>query len=715
MKKGDLDNLSRLFNPRSIAIVGATEDEKKIGNIVIKNLEKSGYKKEVFLINPHLPKIGNYASFAAYSDLKTVPDLAIIATPAVTVPSIVKEVGKKGTKYAVIFSAGFKELGEDGKKLQEDLLNAAQEGGVNILGPNCLGFVNSEANINATFGAVEDRTGNLRVISQSGAIATSMFDWAAGAGIGFSQFVTIGNKVGIDENDLLSFWQDAKSVKKIEPGLSKHFPVGMYLESVSGGKEFVRIIRELSKSEPVVVLKPGRSKASGHAMLSHTGALAGDDRIFSAAVEEAGAIRADGLEDFFDLLKAFAWENAPSGNRVAIISNAGGPAVVAADFLESSGLELAKLKKSTESKLRKVLPRESAYRNPVDVLGDADVSRYRAALEAVLSESGVDAVLVILTPQAMTEVAETARAITELSAKHNKTVVCSFMGSGQIEAGVQILDEAKIPTFLYPERAVVTLGKMAAWKKSAGVKNKAASLKTHLTPSSLSRISNYLEKIAKERQVMSGYETAEILAEAGVRLPKYSLVGSFEDAKEFVHRFEFPVALKVTAGEMIHKTDLGGVFPKIETDDQLAIAFKKLKTVCVGLQKKKIDAAIMIQKNISGGVEALVGFKRDETFGKVALVGMGGIFAELNKDQKIIILPNTEAKIREILLSSNLGKVLSGFRTGKKYAIEKLIRMIMIGDELMEKCGIINEMEMNPVIITEDDAFAVDGRARLII
>ncbi len=717
MNKGELKNLHSFFNPASIAIVGASSHAHKIGNVIIKNLEKSGYRGEIILINPGMKSYGSYRVFNRYIDIPKVPGLAIMATPAMVSIGLIEEIALKGTKNILMFAAGFKEVGGEGVKLEEKLIELAKKFQLNILGPNCLGFVNYSAHLNATFGSVPRESGNIRFASQSGALATGLFDWAAATGIGFKEFVTLGNKADINENDILEYWLQEEAKTKYKPpkngGLSPYQPIGMYLESVVAGEGFIKKAKSLSRKNPIVILKPGKSVAARSAMQSHTGAMAGDDDIFEAAVEKIGAIRAEGLEDLFDLLRAFSWEIAPRGNRIAIISNAGGPAVISADLVVSEGLELAKLSQRTKNILCKHLPRAAAVHNPVDVLGDASAKIYESALGAVLSESKVDGVIIILTPQMMTEIEETAEVIVRLSRKHQKPILCSFIGGALISQGEYVLNKARIPSFRFPERATRAFGAMWKWRNSNLKKSEAAEIKLPKTSvSALKRINNYASRIAIERKNLTAYETNEIFSEAGINVPRYALVSSFSEAQEFVHHHEFPVVLKIISPKVIHKTDVGGIYANINKLEDLSFAVKKLQKLALEIRKNGDDAAIMIQKFIPDGLQVILGIKTDPSFGRVLLVGAGGIFAELINEKNLTIFPLTIGGLNDLVTKSKIIKILSGFR-GDKYAVDKFIYLIK------QICALaINanfpEMEINPVIVTKYDAFAIDGRIYLL-
>ncbi len=716
MNKGELKNLHSFFYPTSIAIVGASSHAHKIGNVIIKNLEKSGYRGDVLLVNPAMNSHGSYRVFHHYIDIPKIPDLAIMATPALISVNLIEEIAQKGTKNILIFAAGFKEAGAEGLKLEEKLIELAKKFQLNILGPNCLGFVNYPAHLNATFGSVPRESGNIRFASQSGALATGLFDWAAATGLGFKEFVTLGNKADINENNILEYWLEEEAKIKYTPqknsGLSPYQPIGMYLESVVAGEEFIKKAKALSRKNPIVILKPGKSAAARNAMQSHTGAMAGDDDVFEAAVDKIGAIRAEGLEDLFDLLRAFSWERAPRDNRIAIISNAGGPAVISADLLVSEGLELAKLSQRTQNILRKHLPRAAAVHNPVDVLGDASAKIYESALSAVLSEGKVDGVIIILTPQMMTEIEETAEVIVRLSRKHQKPILCSFIGGTLISQGEYVLNRARIPSFRFPERATRAFGAMWKWKKSNLKISGNAEIKLpKFSVSALKRINNYTSRIAIERKNLTAYETNEIFSEAGINVPRYALISSFAEAQEFIHHHEFPVALKIISPKVVHKTDVGGIYTNINKPEELSFAVKKLQKLALEIRKNGDDAEIMIQKFVQGGLQVILGIKTDPSFGRVLLVGAGGIFAELINEKNLAIFPLTTGSFDHIISRSKIIKILSGFR-GEKYAVDKFIYLIKQICSLSVTAN-FPEMEINPVIVTKNDAYAIDGRIYL--
>lgn len=718
--------LEKLFYPKSIAVVGASRDPKKLGNIVIKNLLASGYEGVLYPINPEAQEIYSIKVYAGYDQVPETPELAVIVVPAVVAMQLLPLIADKGTKHVVILSAGFKEEhGTEGAEREMALKQMAEERGLVVLGPNCLGLLNTEHKMNATFGQVVNDVGNLRFVSQSGAIATSLFDYAAYCGLGFSQFVTLGNKAVVSENEVLQFWLDERATRaeKTEwknKGMSPYQPVGMYLESIEHGREFLEIAREMVKSSPLFILKPGKSQGAAEAMKSHTGAMAGEDAVLDAALSQVGVIRCDGIEDVFDFARLFSWEVAPKGARVAVVSNAGGPAVMSADAVEESGLVLADLQEKTKKILLEKLPRAASIHNPVDVLGDALADRYAAAVKAVFEDGGVDAVVVILTPQVMTQIEETAEVIGQLSKEYpDKTLVCAFMGGTLVSHGEQVLNGYRIPSFRYPERAIRALGKMHEW---AMISNKMSENKEvgFMAPVGEKVGTRTVERIIAgaqnvQREILTPIEVNAIFRAAEIAVPVADTVEFFEDAKLFVRKHRgWPVVVKLSSAEAYHKTELGGVITNVGSFKQLGEAITVMKHIASGLREKgDATAEVMIQKQVDKGVELILGVKKDPSFGHVLLLGVGGTMANLIHDRNLFVLPASRDAIDELIKKSKVYPVLQGFRGDKGYAVEKLGDLIARFVDLAQSYDDIVEMEINPVIVTRRSAWAVDGKGRV--
>lgn len=706
-------SLSSLFAPRSIAIIGASRHPKKIGRIVLDNLRHSHYRGEIFPINPEAASIDQYPAYPRVSALPKIPDLAIIAIPAPGVAATIESAAIFGIKNFVIFSAGFKEIGSDGALREEHLRALADTYHLNILGPNCLGFFNSTVHLNATFGSIRDTGGNVRCLSQSGAMASSMFDWAKSADIGLSQIITLGNKAVLTENDILEHWlHEPIPAAGADSGLSSISPIAMYLESITDGERFMSLAKQLAKKHPLFLLKPGKSAAAQHAIQSHTGAMAQADNVLDAALRESGVIRCEGVEDLFDLTRAFAWENAPTGPRVAIVSNAGGPAVIATDLVADYGLTLAKLGKKTHDLLATHLPREANITNPIDVLGDALGDRYHLAIDTVLAERSVDAAIAILTPQVMTDIDATARAIVAASKKYRKPILAAFMGGSRMEKGENILSTYRIPSFRYPERAVKTLGAMWRWQ-SWRAKHARLERKTpHKTPVPLRRAIEPIIREARMNQhkALSTADAAMVLSHAGVPLLPSKPITSVIDGAHFANRHDYPVVLKISSPAIIHKTDDRAVVTDINNPHDLHAAVRHLESV---MRTKHVShdpsTSLYIQKQIQGGIEVIIGMKRDPQFGPVWLFGAGGILAELTHDQVLRTGTLGKREIAAMIDESRVSTLLAGYRGERPYAISALIDLI---HALMPLATIpdILEMEINPVIVTEKAAYAVDSR-----
>lgn len=708
-----------MFCPKSIAVIGASEDPEKVGAIVLKNIIVSGFKGKIYPINPKIKEFSGLKFYPNVGSLPEVPDLAVIAIPVGAVLGEMEEIGEKGIKNVVLFSAGFKEVGAEGAKLEQELVEIANKYQISVIGPNCLGFANNAWPVNVTFAQVNKNRGNLRIISQSGALAAAMFDWCQATGMGFDQLVTIGNKAVVNENDILEYW----STNPVEPlddsvGLSKIAPVGMYLESIVEGKGLLKLIEKISQDNPVFILKPGKSAAAARAMHSHTGAIAGEDSVLEEAFKEAGAIRCQELGDFFDLARAFSWENVPLGPKVAVISNAGGPAVLSADTIKSMGLELAEFSPETQEKLKVSLPRMASFLNPVDVMGDALADRFGDALEIVMKEKSVNAVLIILTPQLMTQIEKTAEIIGSFSQKYQQPILCSFIGGTLTTAGEKVLDGLRIPSFPFPERAIKTLAAMWQWQKNRQTPSPANAGVSPLKKGNLENldlINNILAEAKKSNQAsLDNIQANKLMEGLGVPTPPTAMVVNSEEAIQFAEKWVWPVVLKLSAPGLLHKADIGGVITQINDKEKLTEAMAKLTGIIENLDpKNEKNMQIQIQKEIDGGVETILGIKRDPSFGAVMLFGAGGTLAELLNDRNIHLLPINSGTAKILTEGSRIFPMLNGFRGSQPYNLEPLYNAMQILAKLVEEVPEISEIEINPLKIMADGVWALDPKVVL--
>ncbi len=713
-----LHHLEPMISPRSIAIIGASRDKKKIGAIVLRNIIGGGFGGKIYPVNPTGGVIQKLRAYKSYNDIPQIPDLAVVAVPASIVPTVIEEIGQKGTRNVIVLSAGFKEVGETGKIAEEELIAIAKKHNISIIGPNCLGLLNATRKLNATFGASSLLSGNLRFISQSGAIATSFFDWAGKAGLGFSEFVTLGNKANTSENDILEYWQ-SKSLeskkeiqKQIYDGLSPYQPIGLYLESIANGENFLKYLREMSRSNPIFLLKPGKSSGAQKAMMSHTGSIAGNDAVLDAALHEAGVIRCHGMEDLFDLAKAFAWEKSPRENKVAVISNAGGPAVLSADLIDEAGLEMAVLNSKTHSILQKNLPATANIHDPVDVLGDALADRYAIAIDTVLGDSGVDALVVLLTPQLTTQIVETAKIISAASAKFGKPIVTAFIGGSQVAKGESILNAHKVPCFRYPDRAIWVLGRMWAWESWRREQEKNKKIKK-IGKNIKRPVQKLLDTYTKaDTSVLTPLQANTLLTASKMCTPSSAPALTLESAEAFLYRHK-KIVLKISSAAFLHKTELHGVIANIDDKEKLRAAWKQLCKTQKKVRRSDPDAQIMMQRQVDDGIELIVGVKTDSNFGKVLLFGAGGIMVELLGDRNLHTLPISEKEVEILIQKSKINRLLGGYRGNKPYAIKKLVKTILrlVSLALAQE---ISEIEINPLIITHKEVFAVDGKVLLV-
>lgn len=702
-------DLTSLFSPKSVCVIGASRSPEKVGEIILKNIINSKYAGEIYPVNPNVETINDLKCYPDVKSIPEIPDLAIIAIPAAFVLEELEQIGEKGIKNVIVITSGFKEIGSEGEKLEKDLEDLAKKYNINVLGPNCMGFINNLCPINATFGQPVNQLGNLRFITQSGAIASSLFDWCSSTGLGLSEFITLGNKAVINEVDVLAYFyqQFQKNPAEIQP-------VGLYLESISNGPEFLRITTEIAQTNPIFIIKPGKTKEAAKAMQSHTGAIAGEDSVLDAALKQAGIIRCQTLEDFFDMSRAFSWENAPIGPRVAIISNAGGPAVICADAVAGEGLELAEFDTQTKEQLTNALPRFASTANPVDVLGDALADRYATAAEIILKTNQADALVVILTPQVMTQIEKTAELIGNLK-KYNKPIFCAFIGGSLIAQGEKKLNEEKIPVFRFPERAIAAIGAMRRWKKYQDEKKAIVAETAETVQINQEKISEIIDNAEKNTQkTLDNFESNEILVQAGIPTPATQIITDLNQAKNFAEINSWPVVLKLSSPGLLHKKDIGGVVTDISNNWQLELVWDNFTRRIATMSPDIRDhIKVQIQKDILSGIEVIIGVKRDPTFGPVMLFGAGGTFTELIGDRNLHLLPITLEDARKLVERSKISTILNGYRNQPAYHLTKLYDAIIRLAKIIESNPEITEIEINPLIITLNKVWAVDAKVVL--
>ena len=689
MEQNDLETL---FSPRSIAVIGASTDPGSVGNDITKNLTDGTFDGEVFPVNPKADELFGKKCYANTGELPKTPDLAIIIVPAQIVPKVLREVAEKGTRSAIVISAGFKETGEQGLALEKEIGEIAKEHGVTLLGPNCLGFLHPKLRLNASFAPMLPEDGHVAFFSQSGALCTAILDLSRGK-IGFSKFVSTGNKAVTDERDLLSYFAKDDATKIIS----------FYAEGLSDASGIVALGREIisqTEPKPIIALKSGRTDSGMKASSSHTGALAGSDASYDALFRQARILRAGSLRELLDSMSLFSENRIPDGNRVAIITNAGGPGVLASDAAASAGLSIAKLSPETKSALREILPKAASAENPIDVLGDAKSDRYRSALERVAEESGVDSIIVILTPQTMTEAEETARAIVDTKRSSGKPIVAVFAGQSLLQKGVDILDESGVAVFQYPEEAAEALGllsQVAKWRVSS------FSPKSEFTDIDTAKAKEVIARAyAEERTMLYEREAYEVLSAYGFPLLRSRYVKSAEEAERATNEIGGAVALKIVSPDIIHKTESGGVILEVKPEEAARKYEELFHQVRLKAPDARLEGAMVIEMARPGGKELILGLKKEPGLGTVIVVGLGGIYTEMFRDASFRFVPIVKEDAEEMLGELRSKDLLSGVRgeTGidQEYLVTLLERLSRLAEDFPE----IRELDINPLVVFPD-------------
>jgi len=685
-------------------VIGASDTPTSVGYTVLRNLIGSGFRGVVYPVNLKRESVQGIEAHKDIPSLPYPPDLAVICTPAPTVPSIVRQCGEVGTRGIVIISAGFREVGEEGRRLEEQIREEQDKfDGMRILGPNCLGIIVPGLSLNASFAPATPNKGHIGFISQSGALCTSVLDWAIDEGIGFSYFVSVGNMLDVSMADLIDYFGSATETQSII----------LYIESISQAREFMSAARAFARTKPIVAFKAGRFTESAQAAASHTGALVGVDAVYAAAFQRAGIERIFYIEDMFDCAELLARQEPVRGNRLAIITNAGGPGVMTTDALIDRDGELATFSEETMAELTEVLPPFWSHGNPVDVLGDAPPERFAKALEIVLRDNGVDAVLVILTPQAMTDPTATAAAVGQAASRAHKPVLAAWMGGQMVGEGTQLLTQAGVPTYNTPEKAVRAFMHLVSYAQNLTV--------LHETPRDVpmsfsldrQRLRGVFDTILTEgTEILSENVSKAFLEAYEIPVTKPHLARSAEEAVRIARREGYPVVLKIHSPHITHKTDVGGVRLNLSSDDAVAQAYDQMVKTAA---EKRPDATILgatVQRMVTSpnGFELIIGAKKDPVFGAVIMVGMGGTAAEVFRDRALGLPPLNESLARRMLEALKSWPLLQGYRGKPAVAIDRLIEVIMRFSYLVADYPEIKELDLNPLLVTPDDVIGLDAR-----
>ncbi len=681
---------SVFLSPQSIAIIGASDKEGSVGRAITSNII-NGYSGTVFPISPTRPTVFDKKAYKSVLDVPESIDLAVIITKNTIVPFVLEECGKKKIKGAVVITAGFKEVGEEGKKLEQQLKDIAKKYNLKIIGPNCLGVMNLDPKtmMNATFLKITPKSGQIALVSQSGAICAALVEDASAQGIGFSAVVSMGNKAVQNEIDVLEMLRDHKQTKVIV----------MYLEDMGDGQRFLKICKDITrnKRKPVLVLKSGRSPEGAKAAMSHTGALMGSDEIYEAILKQSGAIRVDTMEELFDYATAFSKQPLPLEGDLVIVSNAGGPAIISTDACSKDGIKMAKIE-DIRPKIDAVIPPWGSSRNPVDIVGDADFERFNKVLENVLTHKNVGSVITMCTPSATLDYDKLAEVIVKMSKKHNKTMLASLMGLDEGIKNREILAEGDVPYYTYAEGAIRTLKAML--KFVDWIKTPQGNISKFKVDKK--KVQKIFDNVRKEgRTSLLEEEGIQILRTYGFSLPKSILAKTESDAVKAAIKIRFPVVMKIASPQIIHKSDAGGVKVGLKNDKEILSAFREIVKNAKKYDKKALIKGVLIVEMVKGGKEMIIGSKLEPGFGPVIMLGMGGIYVEILKDVTFRLAPVTDKEANDMISSIKTQKLLKGVRGEKPSDINKLSECIQRLSQLVTDFKEIKELDMNPVLVME--------------
>jgi acetyltransferase len=697
--------LAPIFLPRSVAVVGATEREGSVGRTVLWNLISHPFGGTVYPVNPKRHQVLGIRAYERLSALPEPVDLAIIAIPAAGVPAVIQECVEAGVKGAIVLSAGFKEIGPEGLALEKTIQQAAR-GKLRLIGPNCLGIQNPHTGLNATFAAQMARPGNVGFISQSGALCTSILDWSLRENVGFSAFISLGSMLDVGWGDLIDYLGEDPHTHSIV----------LYMESIGDARSFLSAAREVALSKPIIVIKAGRTQAAAQAAASHTGSLTGSDAVLDAAFRRCGVLRVDRIEDLFDMAEVLAKQPRPQGPHLTILTNAGGPGVLATDALIRAGGSLAQLSPQTLEQLNQILPPHWSHGNPIDILGDAGPERFAQVLEVVLQDPGSQGCLVILTPQAMTDPTATAEKVVETWRRSGsrQPILASWMGGALVDAGEQILNQAGIPTYRYPDQAARVFSYL--WRFSDNLK---ALYETPTLPPARAverdRVHQILSQARQQgRTLLTEVESKEILAAYGIPVVPTRVAASSEAAVEAAEAIGYPVVLKLYSHTLTHKSDVGGVQLNLPDAEAVRRAYQQIQTNVAEKAGSQHFQGVTVQPMVpTNGYELILGSSEDPQFGPVLLFGSGGQLVEVFQDRSIGLPPLNTTLARRLMENTLIYKALKGVRGRPAVDLEALEQLLVRFSQLVAEQREIKEIDINPLLASSEGLLALDARVIL--
>lgn len=702
-------NLDKMFAPRSIALIGASAREGTVGQVVLKNLTGAGFAGRIMAVNPQGGTIDGIAVSPDVASLPEAPDLAVIATPPQAIPGLVGELGARGTKAAVVITAGFGELGAEGLALQSRMLEAARPALMRIAGPNCLGVMVPGVGLNASFAHIPPLKGDIAFVSQSGAIVTTVLDWATSRGIGFSHIVSLGGMADVDFGDMLDYLAQDPATRSIL----------LYIESVAHARKFMSAGRQAARLKPVMIIKAGRHEAGAKAAASHTGALAGSDAVYMAAFRRAGMLRVDGIEDLFDAVETLSTrpERKPIvGDRLGILTNGGGLGVLATDFLIDEGGHLAELAPPTVEALDAVLPRTWSRGNPVDIIGDAPAERYARAMEVLLKDPGTDALLVMNCPTAVVDNVAAAHAVIDAAEKSTKPVFTSWLGDKGAQAARQAFLDRKLPTYETPNQAIHAFMLQVRYQRNQRLLMEIPPAGPAWPDRDLARARAVIDKaLAEKREWLSEPEAKALLAAYGVPVVETRIVSDPDEAARVAQEIGFPVALKILSPEITHKTDVGGVVLDLDGAEAVRSAARAmLEKVSLAAPHAHI-AGFTVQRMVSrpSAFELILGIVDDATFGPVLLFGQGGTAVEIVRDKAMALPPLNRVLAEDMIRRTRISRLLEGYRGRRGADFDAIAGTLMALGDLAADLPEVAELDINPLWADHSGVIALDARVRV--
>ncbi|WP_319506682.1 acetate--CoA ligase family protein [uncultured Methanolobus sp.] len=678
--------LEKMFNPDFVAVIGASRTKGKVGRALLENLMQNPELK-IIPINPNVDEI---LGLPCYPNIMDVPDeakadLAVIVVPAKMVPGSIDECGQAGVENVIVISAGFKEAGVEGARLERECISLCKQYGMKMIGPNCLGIIDTASGLNASFAANMAYEGNIAMMSQSGAICTVTLDWAERIGAGFSKFISLGNKAVLAENDFLQLFENDPSTVVI----------AAYLEGVKDGPEFIKIAQRVSLSKPIIIVKSGRTSVGSRAVSSHTGTLAGSDAAYNAAFKQAGVIRADSLEEMLDYSRAFSACPLPEGRNIAIITNAGGLGILTADACYNAGLSIASFEETTVERLREKLPPAANFYDPVDILGDAGADLYEHALDVVLEDINVNGAIVLVSPQSMTDVPVIAEKVAEKIKQSKKPILCNFAGGSRIAAGEEILNSYGIPNYSSSERAVASMNALCNYHT---IKNRKQEEPEKLS-SDTGFARSFIDSASSEKRRTHGLESMDILKAYDIPVVDSRIAKTLPEAIKAAEDMGYPVVMKILSPEISHKTDVGGIRLNLKHADDVERAYNSMMSDVRHYMPDATVTGVQLQKMISGGKEVIIGMDRDPQFGPLLMFGLGGTYVEFLKDVSFAVAPITVAEAKHMVSSIKTYPLIAGVRGETASDIDSIVQTLLKVSQLVTDFPEILEFEINPLMV----------------